>query len=150
MSSFSFWQKWLLGFGLYLIAFGILLSFFSHSILMDYVFNKQIDPTFWGSTGLSENAKLFQAWVYGVLGAVISGWGIFISFVAHYAFKAKERWAWNCIATGFVVWFAIDTIISVKFHVGFNVFVNVAFLFFALLPLLFTRKHFIRKVVSNA
>ncbi len=138
------------GFGLYLITFGLILSFFSHSTLMNFVFNSQIDPAFWGLAELSENTEKFQAWVYGVLGAVISGWGIFISFIAYYPFKAKEQWAWNCIATGFIVWFVIDTVISVRFHVGFNVFINIVFLLFVLLPLLFTRKHFIKRNVNNA
>jgi hypothetical protein len=60
MSNFNFWKKWLFVFGLYLIAFGLVLSFFSHSYLMNYVFNSQINPAFWGLTGLPENAKNFQ------------------------------------------------------------------------------------------
>ena len=150
MGSFSFWQKWLFGFGLYLISFGLILSFFSHSPFMNFMFNRQIDPTFWGLAELSENAGKFQTWIYGVLGAVISGWGIFISFIAYYPFKAKEQWAWNCIGTGFIVWFAIDTVISAHFHVGFNVIINIVFLLFVLLPLLFTRKHFIKRNGNNA
>lgn len=144
MGSFNFWQKWLFGFGLYLIAFGLVLSFFGHSTLMNFIFNDQIDPAFWGLKGLPENAERFQAWIYGILGAVISGWGIFISFIAYYPFKAKEQWAWNCICVGFIVWFTIDTVISVHYHVSFNVFINVAFLLSILLPLLFTRKYFIK------
>ncbi len=144
MGSFNFWQKWLFCFGFYLIAFGVILSFFSHSALINYVFNHQIDPVFWGLAELPESAKRFQAWIYGVLGAVISGWGIFIAFIAHYPFKAKERWAWHCIAAVFVVWFVIDTVVSVYYRVGFNVFINITFLLFVLLPLIFTRKHFRR------
>ncbi len=150
MDSFSFWQKWLFGFGLYLIVFGLVLSFFSHTTLMDYVFNNQIDPVFWGLAELPENAEKFQAWIYGVLGAVISGWGVVISFIAYYPFKAKERWAWNCIGSGFIFWFVIDTVISIYYHAGFNVFINITFLLFVLLPLFFTRKHFIKKNADNA
>ena len=142
MGSFGFWQKWLFNFGLYLIAFGFVLAFFSRSALLDFVFNNQIDPAFWDSTELPENAERFRAWIYGVLGAVIDGWGIFVSFIVYYTFNTKERWAWNCIATGFVVWFIIDTIISVYYGVGFNVFINIAFILFVSLPLLFTRKYF--------
>ena len=149
MDSFSFWQKWLFGFGIYLIVFGLLLSFFSHSNLMNYIFNNQIDPAFWGLEELPENAERFQAWIYGVLGAVISGWGIFISFIAYYPFKAKEKWAWNCIGAGFIVWFLIDTAISLNYNVGFNVIINITFLLFILLPLLFTRKHFIKRNRRN-
>ena len=141
MGSFGFWQKWLFSFGLYLIAFGFVLAFFSRSALLDFVFNNQIDPAFWDSAELSENVERFRAWIYGVLGAVITGWGIFVSFIVYYPFNAKEQWAWNCIAAGFVVWFIIDTIISVYYGVGFNVFINIAFFLFVSLPLLFTRKY---------
>lgn len=150
MGSFSFWQKWLFCFGLYLIAFGLVLSFFSHSTLMNFVFNNQIDPAFWGIAELPENTERFQDWIYGVLGAVISGWGIFISFIAYYPFRAKEPWAWTCIGVGFIVWFVIDTVISAYYHAGFNVLINIIFLLFALLPLLFTRKYFIKRNTNNA
>ncbi|NOX87731.1 MAG: hypothetical protein GXO77_01810, partial [Calditrichaeota bacterium] len=85
----------------------------------------------------------------GVLGAVISGWGVFLSFIAYYPFKAKERWAWNCIAAGFIVWFIIDTVISVNYHVGFNVVINIVFLLGVLLPLMFTGKHFFKLNTDN-
>ena len=143
MCTFNFWQKWLFGFGVYLILFGLILTFFSQSTLMNYIFNNQIDPTFW-STSLPESAKKFQAWIYGVLGAVICGWGIFLSFIAHYPFKAKEPWSWYCIGVGFVVWFLVDTFITIYYQVGFNVIVNITFLLFVLLPLIFTKKYFIR------
>ena len=141
MGNFNFWQKWLFGFGIYLVFFGLILTFFSQSTLMNYVFNNQIDPTFWGAE-LPESAKKFQAWIYGVLGAVICGWGIFLSFIAHYPFKAKESWSWYCIGIGFVVWFVVDTFITIYYQVGFNIIVNITFLIFILLPLIFTKKYF--------
>ena len=150
MFSFNFWQKWLFCFGLYLVVFGVALSFFGQSTLMDYIFNKQIDPTFWGANELPESAERFQAWIYGVLGAVISGWGIFISFIAYFPFKAKEKWAWNCICFGFGLWFLIDTTISIHYQVGFNVVINITFLMFILLPLVFTRKYFNKSDTNSA
>jgi hypothetical protein len=73
--NFNFWQKWLLIIGIYLVVFGLFLTFFSQSSLMDFLFNKQIDPIFWVNAELPENAWKFQGWIYGVLGAVIAGWG---------------------------------------------------------------------------
>lgn len=86
--------------------------------------------------------KIQKIGIYGVWDAVIFGWGIFIAFIAYYPFKAKERWAWYCIASVFVVWFVIDTVVSVYYRVGFNVSINITLLWFALLPLILTRKHF--------
>ena len=143
MDNFNFWQKWLFIVGLSLVIFGLILSFFSQSAFMNFIFNNQVNPVFWDSAIVPENSSNFQTWIYGVLGALVSGWGIFISFVAYYPFKSKERWAWNCIATGIIVWFTIDTIITVHFGVNVNVYGNILILLLVLLPLLCTRKHFI-------
>ncbi len=142
MFSFGFWQKWLFGFGLYLVVFGLIMALFGQSRLMNFVFNNQINPAFWSSTELSAAAAEFQAFIYGVLGATIVGWGVFLAFIARYPFKAREPWAWNCVAIGVVMWFVVDTFVSIRFGVGFNVMVNIVFLSLALFPLLFTRTHF--------
>ncbi|MCP4352789.1 MAG: hypothetical protein GY795_45645 [Desulfobacterales bacterium] len=145
MKSFNFWQKWLLIFGIYLSVFGIVLAFFSNSTFMDFLFNHQIDPVFWGDATLQNNELSFRSWIYGVLGSVISGWGVAIAFIAHYAFKKKQKWAWKCILTGTIIWFLPDTIMTVKYGVGFNIFFNISMLVLMLLPLLFTYKQFYSK-----
>ena len=142
MDQFNFWQKWLFVYGLSLIGFGFVLSFFSPSVLMNSVFNNQIDPVFWGTVDLTDNALRFRTWIYGVLGAVISGWGVFLTFLAYYPFRKKEPWVWGCIGAGFSVWFIIDSVISAHYHVGFNLIVNAALFLLVALPLFFTRKHF--------
>ena len=95
MKTFGFWQKWLLFVGLYLVAFGLYLAFFSQSNIMNFLFNNNINPYFGNDSMLPENVMKFQAWIYGVLGAVIAGWGTLIAFWAHYPFKTREIWAWN-------------------------------------------------------
>ncbi|MBM4422436.1 MAG: hypothetical protein FJ030_03460 [Chloroflexi bacterium] len=139
--NFFFWQKWLFVLGLIVALFGLALAFANHTPLFDFLFNNQIDPTFWPGS-VPEEAAAFRRWVYGVLGATVSGWGVFIAFIAHYPFQRKEVWAWNCIAIGMTIWFVSDTAISLYFGVGFNAMFNAALFFAALLPLLFTRKHF--------
>jgi hypothetical protein len=151
MTSINFWQKWLFIFGLYLFIFGIVLAFFSNSHLINFLFNHQIDPVFWGNVKPPDNAINFRSWIYGVLGAVISGWGIMIAFIAHYPFKEKKKWAWNCIFLAALVWFIPDTIISIKYEVGFNIFVNILLLLLMLLPLVLTYNQFYsRRVIQTA
>jgi hypothetical protein len=77
-----------------------------------------------------------------VLGATLAGWGICITFIAHDAFQRKEKWAWTCVTGGVRVWFVIDTSISLMNRVYFNVVLNVVILIGAILPLIFSRKHF--------
>ena len=142
---FFFWRKWLFVVSIIFVVFGLALAFFNQSPFFDFLFNNQINPTFWGSSSVPHDAELFQQWVYGVLRAMLSGWGIFMAFIAYYPFRAKEKWSWNCIALGVAVWFIVDTAISLYFKVGFNALFNTLFLISIGLPLLFTRKQFDRK-----
>ena len=142
MTSFNFWQKWLLIVGIYLIVFGIYLTFFSQSSFMDYLFNNNINPTFWVDSEIPENTQRFQGWIYGVLGAVIAGWGTLISFWAYYPFKTRERWAWIGLAYGSGLWYIADTTISAIYGVTFNVVFNTILLFFLAAPLVFTKRFF--------
>jgi hypothetical protein len=84
----------------------------------------------------------FQGWVYGVLGSTMAGWGIFFAFIAHIPFKRMERWAWNCMMIGIMVWYFTDTTISLNYRVYFNAIFNTLILILVILPLLFTYKFF--------
>ena len=142
MITFNFWQKWLFIIGIYLSCFGLFLSFFNQSNIMNYIFNDNINASFWGNEIISGSTLNFQSWVYGILGATISGWGIFLSFLAYYPFKAREKWSWNCIAIGISIWFLSDTYISYSFNVSFNIIFNFVILFLIGIPIVFSRKYF--------
>jgi hypothetical protein len=139
--TFSFWQKWLLAVAIIITTFGVIMTFVSGTPLFN-LFNQQINPVFWGANAVDVPAKQFQQWVYGVLGATMAGWGIFIASVAHHPFRKKEKWAWNCIAFGLVVWFILDTSLSYFHKVYFNVAFNTVLFILAMLPVIFTRKDF--------
>lgn len=142
MQRFNFWQKWLFAVGIYLAVFGLVLAFFNQTQLMDFAFNSRINPVFWNAGDIPEDTVHFQAFIYGVLGATVSGWGIFLAFLAYYPFKAREKWARNCVAVGMATWFTADTAISVFYQVTFNVVFNTILLLLVGMPLLFTRKDF--------
>jgi len=142
MDRFSFWQRWLLVVSWVVVAFGLLLALFNQTPVFDFLFNKQINPVFWGAAPLAVQTITFQRWIYGVLGATVAGWGLTMSFIAHYPFGSKERWAWNCLATGMLVWFITDTSLSLYFKVVFNALFNVLLLVAVFLPLIFTKRHF--------
>lgn len=141
--SFSFWQRWLLVVGLVILIFGIMMAFLSGTQWFE-LFNRQIDPDFWGANIVEEGTKEFQKWIYGVWGATIAGWGVFLVFIASYPFGKKEKWAWKCLVVGLLIWFVLDTVISFNYKVYFNVVFNTALLILAGLPLVFTRKYFFK------
>jgi hypothetical protein len=109
---------------------------------MNLLFNNNIDPYFWKNAMLPENAFKFQGWIYGVLGAVIAGWGTLIAFWAYYPFKMRELWAWNGLASATVIWYVADTALSAIYGVMFNIVFNTIILFLLGLPLIFTKKAF--------
>jgi hypothetical protein len=141
MARFIFWQRWLFIVGLVVTAFGILLAFFSGTILFESL-NSRVDPVFWGGAAVPQNASAFQQWMNGVLGGVVAECGMFLSFVAYYPFRKKEKWAWNGVLAALFIWFFIDTPVSLYFKVYVNVLFNLALFVAILLPLVFTRQDF--------
>jgi hypothetical protein len=141
MTEFSFWQRWLFVVGAVISVFGVLMALLSGTQLFD-LFNRQIDPAFWGTNAVDNAARGFQHWLYGVWGATVAGWGITLTFIAQYPFRKREGWAWNGLVFGLVVWFVLDTSLSMFYKVYFNVIFNTVLLFLAGLPVLVTRKEF--------
>lgn len=142
MFSFGFWQKWLLAVSVYLVLFGLTLALFPQACFMDTAFNSNIDPVFWKDGAIPSQTKIFQAWIYGVLGAVVMGWGLLMAFVTYYPFRSQEKWAWNAMAIGICAWFVVDTGLSAYHQAYFNIFNNTVTLILIGLPLIFTRRHF--------
>ena len=123
MSKFSFWQRWLFVVGLVIAAFGLVMALLNSTRVFE-LFNRQIDPVFWVDGAMPEAAARFRQWVYGAWGATVAGWGIFVAFIAHYPFRRREEWSWNCLAAGLLVWYLVDTAISLCFRVYFNAAFN--------------------------
>lgn len=141
MTSFSFWQRWLLAVSIIIAIFGVMMVFLSGTVLFDF-FNRKIDPAFW-STGIADHVtRQFQQWIYGVWGATIAGWGVILTYIAHDPFKRREHWAWKSVAFGLLVWFVLDTSLSLFHKVYFNAAFNIVLLVLAGLPVVFTRQEF--------
>jgi len=142
MDKFVFWQRWLFIVSWAIIIFGVFMAIFNQTALFA-IFNNQIDPAFWDSGIVPDVAATrFQGWSYGVWGATVAGWGIFIAFIAHYPFKHREKWAWNCVVFGVIFWYILDTGISLVYAVSFNVLFNSILLIGISLPVVFTKKYF--------
>jgi hypothetical protein len=142
MTNFTFWQRWLSAVAVIITVFGLLLAFFNQTLVFDLLFNQQINPVFWGSEEVGGEARAFQAWAYGVMGATMAGWGVFLTYIAQVPFKNRERWARNCLVIGLLVWYAVDTAISLSSRVYFNAAFNTLLLAGLIPPLAMTWKEF--------
>jgi hypothetical protein len=142
MASAKFWDRWLLFVGWLLVVFGLLLGFLNQTQLFDVAFNRQINLVFWPDEVPAESIESFQAWIYGVLGFTVSGWGVFIVFLARYPFRKRERWARDCVIVGITLWYITDTSISLYFGVTFNAVFNTVLAGLVYAPLVATRGEF--------
>jgi hypothetical protein len=144
MDHFAFWQRWLFVVSTAISIFGILMALFSGTIVYD-LFDQLINPVFWGTSPIGNSAQGFQRFVYGVLGATLAGWGMFLSFISSHSYRNKEQWAWNCIVVGTSLWFVLDTTISLHHKVYINALLNIGLYLLVMLPIVFTKKYFLTK-----
>ena len=144
MSQFSFWQRWLFVLGVVLAIVGMLAALMCIVTPLGPL-NSLVDPIFWGKQAAPDPAVNFSRWIYGVMLATFAGWGALVAFIAHYPFKNKEKWAWNCLLVGTLVLYLPDTALSLYFGVIFNAVANTIFLAAVALPLIFTRREFQRQ-----
>ena len=142
MNRFDVWHRWLSILGVVIVVFGLGMSLLGGTAVFDLL-NHQVDPVFWGAQPVPAQALAFRGWIYGVTGATMAGWGVFIVFLVRHAFARREAWAWNCLALGMLVWYVPDTAMSLAFGVTFNAAFNTVLLAAVALPLAFTRHEFL-------
>jgi hypothetical protein len=141
MRRFDFWKVWLFVVAVVIAVFGVLMAFLNQTAVFA-VFNREINFVFWPTGEVGRGVLEFQSWVYGVWGATVAGMGIFAAYVARYPFARKEKWARQCLAAGTVVWFVLDTSISLAFGVVFNALFNTLVFLLIVAPLVFTWRDF--------
>lgn len=144
MPGFRFWRDWLLAVCAIVIVFGVSIALLSRTPAFA-AFNALVDGTFWAGSAPDDGVRAFQLWAYGMLGATMAGWGVFMAYTVMGPFSKREKWSWDCIAAGIGVWFAIDTAVSAYVMAGFNVAINVLILALVALPLAMTRKELVEK-----
>jgi hypothetical protein len=129
----------LLGLSLVIVLFGLFIALLNGTSFFK-PFGDQFDQAFWPSGGITDQERNFQQWTYGLLGATMVGWGIFMLFIVKNAFPKREKWAWNGVLFGVLAWYLIDTSISGYHGVGANMLLNTVILVLVLIPLIAIRK----------
>lgn len=137
MAFYRIWHYWLIAVSIFITIFGAVMALLNTTVVFVF-FNAQINPVFWGSSPVPAPAQAFQAWVYGAWGATVMGWGITMLFIAWFAFRQKQHWAWYCVLVSVILWYLLDTGISFWFGVMINVVLNTTILILVIIPLIFT------------
>ena len=133
----SFWWSWLVVLTSGLILFGLSLVLapgptqaFCYWLLLG---SAAPPPTF------GAEAVAYVQFVYGILGAVIAGWGVLLLAVVAGPLRRGDPGAWPAVYGSVAVWFVTDSTLSIVSDHWANVVPNVAFLVPYLAPLVATR-----------
>ena len=144
MKNFKFWQRWLLVVSWIIVLFGLAMALLNATPLFDLM-NDRVNPVFWGDGPVPHASALFMRWIYGVLGATVAGWGVFMVYIARFPFYRHERWARDAILIGLLLWYVVDTSITLYFRVAFNAALNTTLFIMGMLPIVMTWKSFAKR-----
>lgn len=133
------WRRWLLAVAIGMVVFGLFMAAASGTPLFAAL-NRLIDPAFWAGGTPPAGIDDFRAWVYGVWGATIAGWGVTVAFLAAEPLRRREAWAWRAIAVSTAVCYVFDTGLSIAHGVVINVAFNTVVLVLVAVPLALMRR----------
>lgn len=128
-----FWWYWLLAAVSGVILFGLALIFLPAQ--MEQFFNWMLfaSPTAVPVQGPA--AVDYMRFVYGVLGAVMVGWGVSLFWVLIGPYGRGERAGWLALATPLAIWYVVDSSFSVAQGYWQNAVLNSVFAALFALPL---------------
>jgi hypothetical protein len=81
-------------------------------------------------------ANRYIIFAFGIIGAVIVGWGVALMGIILKPLRQGERWAWWVLALSVNVWFVVDSVLSITSGYWQNAVSNLAFYVLFAVPLL--------------
>lgn len=146
---FLLYQKWLTYANVMTILVGLLVAFAGNSIFFE-LHNGYTREVFFGGREFSAEVLALKNWLFGIIGGTIVGFHVLMVGISEYAFKRKERWAYWTMWAGLLSWFVIDSGISLYVGAIHNVvLINLVALVLIGVPLVATRRVFMRKKLSH-
>lgn len=143
--SFDFWFKWLIGVSILNILIGVLIAFTPDNFIFSY-YTETINENFF-SGNISGEAQHLRTFLFGIIGGTISGYFLMQTFIVWIPFYRKELWAWHAILWAIVLWFVIDSSLSIYHGAYFNILmINIWSLLLTLIPLIMTYNDFKKTV----
>jgi hypothetical protein len=139
---YEFWRKWFVWAAWAMVVLGIGFAGLGLTPAMAFV-TDLYDPFFWNDGAPDEGARAFQVFSFGVMGALMAGWGTMALGLGRHPMARREAWSWHYSVAGIGLWFVIDTLMSVASGATINVAGNIGFLVLFAPPLLGMRRHMI-------
>jgi hypothetical protein len=146
---FKLWSDVLLWVNYWMLLMGLLVAFAGNSWVFDY-HNQGIFEVFNQGKQLSGQVLEMKNWLFGIIGATMIGFNVLAIFIIRFALLKKEIWAWNALFYGIIVWFVVDSAISIYYSAYFNIYwINLPALLIFLVPLYFIRKAIVKMGPTN-
>lgn len=136
---FRFWHRWLLTVYVAFVVFGLAFAIFGTSAAMSPYVGPVLDSVWPG--GIPSEAQNFAVLAFGIAGALTAALGELGYFVTRFAIAKRESWAWNGLLASLVLWFVVDSAMSVYAGAAINAAFNTVFFLLALIPLIGIRRH---------
>jgi hypothetical protein len=139
---FKLWFDVLLWANYLMLLMGLFVAFAGNSWIFD-MHKDGIYQVFNLGEPLGGEILDLKNWLFGIIGATMIGFNVLAIFIIRFALIKKEIWAWNALFYGIIVWFVVDSAISIYYSAYFNIYwINLPALLIFLVPL-----HFIRKTI---
>ena len=143
-SKLIFWTKWLQVMGIFLITFGVLLSF---TPFMEWTLGQMYYDNYFSIekyTQISVGDLKFQRFVYGATGGLLMCWGITIYFLTKHGITNGLKWTWKALLFSTFGWFIGDSYISLATGFEIHALMNLLILIPIVLPLVQTKEHCVK------
>ncbi|RXK88478.1 hypothetical protein EST62_02935 [Chlorobaculum sp. 24CR] len=88
------------------------------------------------------DVNAYIMFAYGVLGALMQGWGVGMFMIVRGPFRRRESGGWALLAVPMLIWFVADTGFSLCTGFWQNGILNAVLLLLLAIPLAATRKYF--------
>ena len=115
------------------IFYGLIVPYFIPELLDIYLneFNSDILLN-----SISNGPKTLIYFLFGVMGAIMFGWGILMVFVTKQLYIKDESWIRKAIVISTFGWFIFDSLFSIIIGTVINIFFNLVFLALLLFPII--------------
>lgn len=145
MTAEKFWMGWLKITMLIVIAGGIFLVILGNTSYAE-ILNKEINRIFYSGQLPEESVFFMKGWLIGVSGALMAAWGSTMLYIVYHPFRKGEKWAWRSMFYPILIWYILDSSVSLYYGATFNVIINTVMFLQIMAPLLFLRNLFFQKV----
>lgn len=138
---FEFWYKWLLAVSICNIILGLIIALAPSSFFFQY-HTEAITQIFF-SGYLPGEAQQLRRFLCGIAGGTIAGYFLLQTCIVWIPFYRRELWSWQAIFWAMLLWFVIDSGMSIYHGAYFNIWmINIWPLLLTLFPLVMTYKSF--------